>query len=328
MLNVGAPDCSDDYLLDTEEHYLRSLRLFPLLKAEQEVALAKRIEAGVYAAHLLDTGGDHHGYTPEELEQVRADGQAAHRQMIEANARLVPFVAWRYRGRGMDYADLIAEGNFGLLRAVEKFDYTKGTKFSTYAVVRIQQAIMRGLEDRTGAFAFRLPSHIHVRLAELGRQERYLQDELGREVTPAELAQATDLPVSDVVRLRAMARWSLSLNQPLSEEEDNSEELGELIPQRNCDGITYDLAEQVSTSLALTQVRDLLALLSDREARILSLRYGLVDGRPRSPTETSQEFGITRQRISVIAARALAKLRANPAAGSLATALLGTDPKL
>ncbi|MEV1178213.1 sigma-70 family RNA polymerase sigma factor [Nonomuraea sp. NPDC049784] len=327
MLSVGAPGRGNDYLLDCEEHYLRSLRAFPLLKAEEEVVLAKRIEAGVYAAHLLGTSGNDHRYAPEELEQIRADGQAAHRQMIEANARLVPFVAWRYRGRGMDYPDLIAEGNFGLLRAVEKFDYTKGAKFSTYAVVRIQQAIMRGLQDRTAAFAFRLPSHIHERLADLDRQERYLQADLGHEATPDELARAADLPVSDIVRLRAMAQWSISLNQPLHEEDD-SDELGELIPQRDLDGITYDLAEQISTSMALMQVRDLLTLLTEREARILSLRYGLVDGRPRSPTETSQEFGLSRQRIHVIAARALAKLRADPAACSLARAVLGADPGL
>lgn len=316
MSSACAPGPGNYHPPDSEEHYLRSLRAFPLLKAEEEVELAKRIEAGVYAAHLLDAAGGHHQHSPEELARVRADGQVAHRQMIEANARLVPFAAWRQRGRGMDYADLIAEGNLGLLRAVERFDYTKGFRFSTYAVWHIRQAIERGLKERGTALAFRLPAEVHERLAELGKYERYLQHDLQREITAQELADAAGMSVTALHLLRAAATRPFHLHQVLPGAD--ATELSEVIPDRDSDGDTYDMAKQVAEELTWAQVRDLLSCLPERHARTLSLRFGFIDGRPRSLKEIGQEFGVSTTSVAKWQVRALATLRADPAAASLA----------
>ena len=282
--------------------YLKQIGKVPLLNAEQEVDLAKRIEAGLFAEEkLAEAGGNLSPDARTDLEWVAEDGRRAKDHLLEANLRLVVSLAKRYTGRGMLFLDLIQEGNLGLIRAVEKFDYTKGYKFSTYATWWIRQAITRAMADQ--ARTIRIPVHMVEVINKLARVQRQMLQDLGREPTPEELAVELDMTPEKVVEVQRYGREPISLHTPLGEEGDS--EFGDLIE----DSEAIQPGEAVSFTLLQEQLHAVLDTLSEREAGVVSMRFGLTDGQPKTLDEIGQVYGVTRERIRQIESKTMLKLR-------------------
>jgi RNA polymerase primary sigma factor len=287
---------------DPVRNYLNEIGRTALLDAAQEVDLAKRIEAGVYAEHKLTSGEVKlTAKQRAELEAVRDDGRRAKAHMLEANLRLVVSVAKRYSNRGMSFLDVVQEGNLGLIRAVEKFDYAKGYKFSTYAMWWIRQAITRALADQ--ARTIRLPVHVVEQLNKLGRLQRDLHQQLGREPTPVELAAELDRTPEQIEEMLRNARQPVSLDNPVGDDEDTR--LGDLIEDSEAPGAS----DAIEYRVMIDTVHRALQGLEPREARVLALRFGLAEGRPHTLDEIGRDVGLTRERIRQIEKEALAKLR-------------------
>jgi RNA polymerase primary sigma factor len=281
--------------------YLREIGRVPLLTAELEVELARRVEAGVFAGERLASPQPLADQMIEDLTTIAATGHRAKQQLIEANLRLVVSIAKRYSGRGLPFLDLIQEGNLGLIRAVEKFDYTKGYKFSTYASWWIRQAVSRAVADQ--ARTIRIPVHMVETVNRILRTQRQLLQTLGREPTAAEIAERVDLPPERVAEIRRLAMEPVSLHSPVGEEDGS--ELGDLIE----DGESVAPADQVSVGLLQSHVEQVLGHLGERERQVVRMRYGLTDGEPRTLEEVGRAFGVTRERVRQIEAKSLAKLR-------------------
>ena len=287
---------------DPVKDYLKQIGKVPLLNAEQEVELAKRIEAGLFAEEkLAKHGGSMQDGERNDLEWVAEDGRRAKDHLMEANLRLVVSIAKRYTGRGMAFLDLIQEGNLGLIRAVEKFDYTKGYKFSTYATWWIRQAITRAMADQ--ARTIRIPVHMVEVINKLGRIQRELLQDLGREPTPEELAKEMDITPEKVLEIQQYAREPISLDQTIGDEGDS--QLGDFIE----DSEAVVAVDAVSFTLLQDQLQSVLATLSEREAGVVRLRFGLTDGQPRTLDEIGQVYGVTRERIRQIESKTMSKLR-------------------
>jgi RNA polymerase primary sigma factor len=287
---------------DPVKDYLKQIGKVPLLNAGQEVELAKRIEAGLFAEEKLAAGSRNLPADVRiDLEQVAEDGRRAKTHLLEANLRLVVSLARRYTGRGMLFLDLIQEGNLGLIRGVEKFDYTRGYKFSTYATWWIRQAITRAMADQ--ARTIRLPVHIVEAINKLARVQRQMLQGLGREPTPEELAAELDMTPEKVIEVQKYGREPISLHTPLGEEGDS--ELGDLIE----DSEAIQPGEAVSFTLLQEQLHSVLGTLSEREAGVVSMRFGLTDGQPKTLDEIGKVYGVTRERIRQIESKAMSKLR-------------------
>ena len=287
---------------DPVKDYLKQIGKVALLNAAQEVELAKRIEAGLYAEHLLGTqGNDLEAKYRRELHWIAQDGQRAKNHLLEANLRLVVSLAKRYTGRGMLFLDLIQEGNLGLIRAVEKLDYTKGYKFSTYATWWIRQAITRAMADQ--ARTIRIPVHMVEVINKLARVQRQMLQDLGREPTPEELAVELDMTPEKVVEVQKYGREPISLHTPLGEDGDS--EFGDLIE----DSEAVVPADAVSFTLLQEQLHAVLDTLSEREAGVVSMRFGLTDGQPKTLDEIGKVYGVTRERIRQIESKTMSKLR-------------------
>ena len=287
---------------DPVKDYLKQIGKVALLNAEEEVDLAKRIEAGLFAEEQLSSsdanilGGDRADY-----EWIWEDGQRAKNHLLEANLRLVVSLAKRYTGRGMLFLDLIQEGNLGLIRAVEKFDYTKGYKFSTYATWWIKQAITRAMADQ--ARTIRIPVHMVEVINKLARVQRQMLQDLGREPTPEELAVELDMTPEKVVEVQKYGREPISLHTPLGEDGDS--EFGDLSE----DSEAIVPADAVNFTLLQEQLHDVLDTLSEREAGVVSMRFGLTDGQPKTLDEIGKVYGVTRERIRQIESKTMSKLR-------------------
>ena len=287
---------------DPVKDYLKQIGRVSLLNAEQEVDLSERIEAGLYAQHLLDTEGDTMSFKRKrELKWAAADGKKAKDHLLEANLRLVVSLAKRYTGRGMLFLDLIQEGNLGLIRAVEKFDWKKGFKFSTYATWWIRQAITRAMADQ--ARTIRVPVHMVEVSNKLARVQRQMLQDLGREPTPDELARELDMPVEKVQEVQKYGREPISLHTPLGEDGDS--EFGDLI--EDTDAIAP--SDAVAFSLLQEQFKQVLETLSPREAGVIKMRYGLEDGQPKTLDDIGRVYGVTRERIRQIESKTMSKLR-------------------
>jgi RNA polymerase primary sigma factor len=287
---------------DPVRMYLKEIGKVPLLTAEEEVDLAKRIEAGLFASEKIQTPGKKVAEKlRRELEAIERDGQIAKRKLVEANLRLVVSIAKRYVGRGMLFLDLIQEGNLGLIRAVEKFDYTKGYKFSTYATWWIRQAITRAIADQ--ARTIRIPVHMVETINKLIRIQRQLLQDLGREPTPEEIAHEMDLTPDKVREILKVSQEPVSLETPIGEEEDSH--LGDFIEDSDA-VVPIDAASFI---LLQEQLDSVLHTLSEREKKVIQLRFGLTDGHPRTLEEVGREFGVTRERIRQIESKTLSKLR-------------------
>jgi len=287
---------------DPVKDYLKQIGKVPLLNAEQEVELAKRIEAGLFAEEkLADNGGGLRPDTRLDLEWIADDGRRAKNHLLEANLRLVVSLAKRYTGRGMLFLDLIQEGNLGLIRAVEKFDYTKGYKFSTYATWWIRQAITRAMADQ--ARTIRIPVHMVEVINKLARVQRQMLQDLGREPTPEELAAELDMTPEKVIEVQKYGREPISLHTPLGEDGDS--EFGDLIE----DSEAIQPGEAVSFTLLQEQLHSVLDTLSEREAGVVSMRFGLTDGQPKTLDEIGKVYGVTRERIRQIESKTMSKLR-------------------
>ena len=290
---------------DSVREYLKQIGKIALLNAEEEVELATRIEAGLYAAERVRRSDD---VTEKMCPQLRRDlrwivrdGERAKNHLLEANLRLVVSLAKRYTGRGMPFLDVIQEGNLGLIRAVEKFDYTKGYKFSTYATWWIRQAITRAMADQ--ARTIRIPVHMVEVINKLGRIQRELLQDLGREPTPEELAKEMDISPEKVLEIQQYAREPISLDQTIGDEGDS--QLGDFIE----DSEAVVAVDAVSFTLLQSQLQSVLTTLSEREAGVVRLRFGLTDGQPRTLDEIGQVYGVTRERIRQIESKTMAKLR-------------------
>ena len=290
---------------DSVRAYLKQIGKVPLLNAEQEVELAKRIEAGLYASEQLRAADEREEKLPIQMNRdlgwISRDGERAKNHLLEANLRLVVSLAKRYTGRGMAFLDLIQEGNLGLIRAVEKFDYTKGYKFSTYATWWIRQAITRAMADQ--ARTIRIPVHMVEVINKLGRIQRELLQDLGREPTPEELAKEMDITPEKVLEIQQYAREPISLDQTIGDEGDS--QLGDFIE----DSEAVVAVDAVSFSLLQDQLQQVLQTLSEREAGVVRLRFGLTDGQPRTLDEIGQVYGVTRERIRQIESKTMSKLR-------------------
>lgn len=290
---------------DSVRAYLKQIGKVALLNAEEEVDLAKRIEAGLYAEHFLkELEAGEEKVLPSQrrdLKLVIRDGDKAKNHLLEANLRLVVSLAKRYTGRGMAFLDLIQEGNLGLIRAVEKFDYAKGYKFSTYATWWIRQAITRAMADQ--ARTIRIPVHMVEVINKLGRIQRELLQDLGREPTPEELAKEMDITPEKVLEIQQYAREPISLDQTIGDEGDS--QLGDFIE----DSEAVVAVDAVSFTLLQDQLQDVLDTLSEREAGVVRLRFGLTDGQPRTLDEIGQVYGVTRERIRQIESKTMSKLR-------------------
>ena len=282
--------------------YLREIGKVPLLTAKDEVDLAKAIEAGLFAREMLQgacvvVGAAANGH---ELSMIADQGDRARQRLIEANLRLVVSIAKRYIGRGMVFLDLIQEGNLGLIRAVEKFDYTKGYKFSTYATWWIRQAITRAIADQ--ARTIRIPVHMVETINKMARIQRQLHQDLGREPTPAEMASEMGIPEERVAEIQRIAQEPVSLQAPIGEEDSD---LGDFI--EDADAVVP--MEAAAFMMLQDQLDQVLDTLSPREQRIIQLRFGLIDGHPRTLEEVGRDFGVTRERIRQIESKTLVKLR-------------------
>ncbi|QIZ36736.1 RNA polymerase sigma factor [Saccharopolyspora sp. ASAGF58] len=290
---------------DSVRAYLKQIGKVALLNAEEEVELAKRIEAGLYGAERLrqveEAGEQLTTQMRRDLRWIVRDGERAKNHLLEANLRLVVSLAKRYTGRGMAFLDLIQEGNLGLIRAVEKFDYTKGYKFSTYATWWIRQAITRAMADQ--ARTIRIPVHMVEVINKLGRIQRELLQDLGREPTPEELAKEMDITPEKVLEIQQYAREPISLDQTIGDEGDS--QLGDFIE----DSEAVVAVDAVSFTLLQDQLQSVLATLSEREAGVVRLRFGLTDGQPRTLDEIGQVYGVTRERIRQIESKTMSKLR-------------------
>jgi RNA polymerase primary sigma factor len=286
---------------DPVKDYLKQIGKVALLNAEQEVELAKRIEAGLFAEEKLNAGGKMDMKLKRELWWISQDGKNAKNHLLEANLRLVVSLAKRYTGRGMLFLDLIQEGNLGLIRAVEKFDYTKGFKFSTYATWWIRQAITRAMADQ--ARTIRIPVHMVEVINKLARVQRQMLQDLGREPTPEELAKELDMTPEKVVEVQKYGREPISLHTPLGEDGDS--EFGDLIE----DSEAVVPADAVSFTLLQEQLHSVLDTLSEREAGVVSMRFGLADGQPKTLDEIGKVYGVTRERIRQIESKTMSKLR-------------------
>lgn len=286
---------------DPVRMYLKEIGKVPLLTAEEEVRLAKKIEAGEIAARQLEKNGQLSREENRHLKLQERSGMKAKRKLVEANLRLVVSIAKRYVGRGMLFLDLIQEGNLGLIRAVEKFDYTKGYKFSTYATWWIRQAITRAIADQ--ARTIRIPVHMVETINKLVRVQRQLLQDLGREPTPEEIGKEMDISPARVREILKISQEPVSLETPIGEEEDS--QLGDFIEDSNAE-VPVDAA---SFSLLQEQLREVLDTLSDRERKVIELRFGLIDGHPRTLEEVGRVFGVTRERIRQIESKTLSKLR-------------------
>ncbi|MDK7750199.1 RNA polymerase sigma factor [Brevibacterium sp. UMB10442] len=286
---------------DPVKDYLKQIGKVALLNAAEEVDLAKRIEAGMYAEHLVDEGKVTDARDLRDYKWIIHDGRIAKNHLLEANLRLVVSLAKRYTGRGMLFLDLIQEGNLGLIRAVEKFDYTKGFKFSTYATWWIRQAITRAMADQ--ARTIRIPVHMVEVINKLARVQRQMLQDLGREPTPEELAKELDMTPERVVEVQKYGREPISLHTPLGEDGDS--EFGDLIE----DSEAVVPADSVSFTLLQEQLHSVLDTLSEREAGVVSMRFGLNDGQPKTLDEIGKVYGVTRERIRQIESKTMAKLR-------------------
>ena len=290
---------------DSVRAYLKQIGKVALLNAEEEVELAKRIEAGLYATwhmgQVAERGDKLTTAQRRDFRWIERDGMRAKNHLLEANLRLVVSLAKRYTGRGMAFLDLIQEGNLGLIRAVEKFDYTKGYKFSTYATWWIRQAITRAMADQ--ARTIRIPVHMVEVINKLGRIQRELLQDLGREPTPEELAKEMDISPEKVLEIQQYAREPISLDQTIGDEGDS--QLGDFIE----DSEAVVAVDAVSFTLLQDQLRSVLDTLSEREAGVVRLRFGLTDGLPRTLDEIGQVYGVTRERIRQIESKTMSKLR-------------------
>ncbi|MGW8813480.1 RNA polymerase sigma factor [Gordonia terrae] len=290
---------------DSVRAYLKQIGKVALLNAEEEVELAKRIEAGLFATErlrrIMDAGEKLSTAQKRDLNWISRDGNRAKNHLLEANLRLVVSLAKRYTGRGMAFLDLIQEGNLGLIRAVEKFDYTKGYKFSTYATWWIRQAITRAMADQ--ARTIRIPVHMVEVINKLGRIQRELLQDLGREPTPEELAKEMDITPEKVLEIQQYAREPISLDQTIGDEGDS--QLGDFIE----DSEAVVAVDAVSFTLLQDQLQSVLETLSEREAGVVRLRFGLTDGQPRTLDEIGQVYGVTRERIRQIESKTMSKLR-------------------
>jgi len=286
---------------DPVKDYLKQIGKVALLNAEQEVELAKRIEAGLFAEEKIAAGGIKDRKLRKDLEWIAEDGQRAKNHLLEANLRLVVSLAKRYTGRGMLFLDLIQEGNLGLIRAVEKFDYTKGYKFSTYATWWIRQAITRAMADQ--ARTIRIPVHMVEVINKLARVQRQMLQDLGREPTPEELARELDMTPDKVVEVQKYGREPISLHTPLGEDGDS--EFGDLIE----DSEAIVPSDAVSFTLLQEQLDSVLDTLSERERGVVRMRFGLTDGQPKTLDEIGQVYGVTRERIRQIESKTMSKLR-------------------
>ena len=286
---------------DPVKDYLKQIGKVALLNAEQEVELAKRIEAGLFAEEKLNSGEEIEPQLKRDLWWISQDGKNAKNHLLEANLRLVVSLAKRYTGRGMLFLDLIQEGNLGLIRAVEKFDYTKGFKFSTYATWWIRQAITRAMADQ--ARTIRIPVHMVEVINKLARVQRQMLQDLGREPTPEELAKELDMTPEKVVEVQKYGREPISLHTPLGEDGDS--EFGDLIE----DSEAVVPADAVSFTLLQEQLHSVLDTLSEREAGVVSMRFGLTDGQPKTLDEIGKVYGVTRERIRQIESKTMSKLR-------------------
>jgi RNA polymerase primary sigma factor len=290
---------------DSVRAYLKQIGKVALLNAEEEVELAKRIEAGLYATQLMTELTERGDKLPaaqrRDMVWICRDGDRAKNHLLEANLRLVVSLAKRYTGRGMAFLDLIQEGNLGLIRAVEKFDYTKGYKFSTYATWWIRQAITRAMADQ--ARTIRIPVHMVEVINKLGRIQRELLQDLGREPTPEELAKEMDITPEKVLEIQQYAREPISLDQTIGDEGDS--QLGDFIE----DSEAVVAVDAVSFTLLQDQLQSVLETLSEREAGVVRLRFGLTDGQPRTLDEIGQVYGVTRERIRQIESKTMSKLR-------------------
>ena len=286
---------------DPVKDYLKQIGKVPLLNAAMEVELAKRIEAGLFSDEKLAKGVKISAKVLDELEWISDDGRRAKNHLLEANLRLVVSLAKRYTGRGMLFLDLIQEGNLGLIRAVEKFDYTKGYKFSTYATWWIRQAITRAMADQ--ARTIRIPVHMVEVINKLARVQRQMLQDLGREPTPEELAKELDMTPEKVIEVQKYGREPISLHTPLGEDGDS--EFGDLIE----DSEAIVPADAVSFTLLQEQLHAVLDTLSEREAGVVSMRFGLTDGQPKTLDEIGKVYGVTRERIRQIESKTMSKLR-------------------
>jgi RNA polymerase primary sigma factor len=298
-------DAEAAMLVDSVRAYLKRIGKVPLLNAAQEVDLAKRIEGGLCASERLrrseEEGEGLSTSMRRDLAWVCRDGARARDQLVEANLRLVVSIAKRYRGNGLAFLDLIQEGNLGLIRAVEKFDYVKGYKFSTYATWWIRQAITRAMADQSRTI--RIPVHMVEIVNKLARLRRELLQDLGREPTEAELARAMDIPPQRVMEVQQYARTPISLDQTVGDEGDS--QFGDFIE----DVEAVVAMDVVAFSLLQDQLQQVLCTLSEREAGVIRLRFGLGDGRPRTLDEIGQVYGVTRERIRQIESKTMSKLR-------------------
>lgn len=290
---------------DSVRAYLKQIGKVALLNAEEEVELAKRIEAGLFATEKMREFAEKGEKLPvaarRDFTWICRDGNRAKNHLLEANLRLVVSLAKRYTGRGMAFLDLIQEGNLGLIRAVEKFDYTKGYKFSTYATWWIRQAITRAMADQ--ARTIRIPVHMVEVINKLGRIQRELLQDLGREPTPEELAKEMDITPEKVLEIQQYAREPISLDQTIGDEGDS--QLGDFIE----DSEAVVAVDAVSFTLLQDQLQSVLETLSEREAGVVRLRFGLTDGQPRTLDEIGQVYGVTRERIRQIESKTMSKLR-------------------
>ena len=280
---------------------MKQIGRVPLLNAEQEVELAKKVEAGLFAEEMIAGGTKFDKKLKREMDEIIAIGRRAKNHLLEANLRLVVSLAKRYTGRGMLFLDLIQEGNLGLIRAVEKFDYTKGYKFSTYATWWIRQAITRAMADQ--ARTIRIPVHMVEVINKLARVQRQMLQDLGREPTPEELAKELDMTPEKVVEVQKYGREPISLHTPLGEEGDS--EFGDLIE----DSEAVVPADAVSFTLLQEQLHSVLDTLSEREAGVVAMRFGLTDGQPKTLDEIGKVYGVTRERIRQIESKTMSKLR-------------------
>jgi RNA polymerase primary sigma factor len=295
-VDLSAIDIDDSISL-----YLKEIGRIPLLTAEQEVSLAKRMEAGRNAKRRLSKGGNLDREEKDQLIAVTRDGQAAQEHLIKANSRLVVSVAKKYVGRGVPFLDLIQEGNIGLIRAVKKFDYRRGYKFSTYATWWIRQAVTRAIADQ--GRTIRVPVHMYEQINRLARVSRQLVQELGRDPTVEEIAVELGVSPKKVERTIKVSQRPLSLEMPVGEEDDSF--LGDFIEDSDAPSPT----DQASQQLLRDQIEDIFVSLTPREVRILQLRFGLVDGYSYTLEEVGRKFGVTRERIRQIEAQALGRLR-------------------
>jgi RNA polymerase nonessential primary-like sigma factor len=289
--------------------YLNGIGRTALLTAAQEVELAKRIEAGVFAQHMLESDDTLKGNSRAELQALVRDGHRAKNHLLEANLRLVVSLAKRYTGRGMPLLDLIQEGNLGLIRAVEKFDYTKGFKFSTYATWWIRQAITRGMADQSRTI--RLPVHLVEQVNKLARLKRELHQQLGRDATHEELADGTGIPVEKIADLLDHSRDPVSLDMPVGSDEEAP--LGDFIE----DADASDAESAVISGLLQDDLRRVLSTLDQREQLVIRMRYGLEDGQPRTLDQIGKAFGLSRERVRQIERDTMAKLREPSRTGGL-----------